>query len=125
MFQDQFDLNSSELSGLREICIFVVLFYIKAWYQAPSAVRAPQCDLTLLQQLIVYSKSNKKIAEAALAKLVRHLWYLTPETAALGFFDPDVPLEVKLKMSQVIKSKEGSGRDVKKITIPQKNTKNY
>lgn len=120
LFRDQFALKPKEINGLREICIFIVLFYIKAWFQSPSAVRAPQADLELLQALIRFSDVNSEIANAALSKVTGHLWYLTQETVALGFFDKQVSNEVKVKMCEALKSTKSTGRDLKRITIMKK-----
>lgn len=39
---------------------------------------------------------------AAVGKFRNHLWYLTPETAAIGFFDSNVPIGIKTKMGTAI-----------------------
>jgi len=36
-------------------------------------------------------------------KLCGHLWYLSPETAALAFFDTNLTIETKIKMVESIK----------------------
>lgn len=80
-------------------------------------IKAPQCDLTLLQDLIRYLESNTKIAKAALAKLTGHLWYLTEKTVAFGFFDKEVSQEVKIKMREAMDSPKSAGHDLNRITI--------
>lgn len=123
LFRDQFPLKSPEITGLREICLFVVLFYVQAWFVAPSAIQAPQSDLNLLQDLIKYSKSNSKISKAAVSKLAAHLWYLTPETVAFGFFDQNVSRDVKIKMCEAMESKQGNGQHSKRITLKEQEYK--
>lgn len=123
LFRDQFTLKRTEIEGLREICVFVVLFYVKAWFQAPSAVAAPQCDLNLLQELIKYLESNVKIAKAALSKLTGHLWYLTEKTVAFGFFDKKVPREVKIKMRDAMENRSSTGLDLNRIKFKEREYK--
>ncbi|XP_044592956.1 uncharacterized protein LOC123270876 [Cotesia glomerata] len=57
IFRDQFHLSPREIKSLRQVCIFVILFYIEAWYTATSAILAPHKDLELMKNLIL----NKKI----------------------------------------------------------------
>lgn len=44
MFRDQFYLSSREIKSLRQVCIFVILFHIEAWYTT-SAILALNKDL--------------------------------------------------------------------------------
>lgn len=112
IFQEQFTLKARENNGLREICIFLVMFYVRAWFTAPSAIKAPYQDLTFIQRLVTnLSQQTKdriideKISRAAAYKFEGHLWYLSEELAALAFFDDAVPFEMKSKMANSIKKK--------------------
>lgn len=86
IFRNEFNLTRQELQGLRDICIFIVKIYIKAWYNAPLACKAPFQDLMFLKDLHFYNKINEKISQATTKKFCSHLWYLTEETVALAFF---------------------------------------
>lgn len=108
-------MKESEIKGLRDICIFIILFYIKSWFQAASAIQAPQTDLTLLQNLIKFRTANVKVADAAISKVLGHLWYLTEETAAIAYFDEGVPKAVKIKMRDAMKSVTDAQVDLKRI----------
>lgn len=119
LFKDQLKLKPKEVNGLRDICVFIVIFYLESWFYAPSAIRAPHQDLRLLQELIRYRKINSNIADAALVKLRGHLWYLSEHLAALSFFDETVPYETKLKMAHSIKERAGTTIVVKRIQIEQ------
>jgi len=57
MFRRQFKLTKKEEKGIADICQFTVHLYIKAWFQAPSAVLAPRIDLQLIKNLTVTRKS--------------------------------------------------------------------
>lgn len=102
MFRGQFRLLARELKGLRDVCIFVIRFYIKAWFTAPLAIQAARHDLTLLQELIQYSAFHETICRAALSKLVNHFSYLSEDIILLSLFDDGVPVETKVEIISAI-----------------------
>lgn len=95
MFKDQFKLTKRELKAITEICVFVVIIYVKYWFQAPVASSAPRNDLWLLKNLKSFENINKNMSKKALTKLLGHLWYLSEELVALAFFDDEVSFESK------------------------------
>ena len=103
IFRDAFRLTKQEKKGLFDICIFIVFIYIKAWYTSPLAVRAPSHDLNFIKILYKFKSIDTVAAEMALYKFINHLWYLSPEAAALAFFDEKVSVEIKRKMVQKLK----------------------
>ena len=96
MFQDQLILTTKERQCLKEISLFSVLIYLKAWITAPIAATAPYNDLNLLKYIRQYH--NKNIAESAESKFGSHLWYLSEELVGLALFDTTVPLTTKRLM---------------------------
>ncbi|XP_076298843.1 uncharacterized protein LOC143217957 [Lasioglossum baleicum] len=118
LFRKEFTLTSKEVTGIRDICIFLANLYLKAWIRAPFAIEAPRQDLEFLQNLYAYHQ-NEIISCTALKKLINHLWYLAPETAALSCFDSAVPHETKIHMVEAMNaSAENDGKDsIKKFTI--------
>lgn len=108
LFQEQFSLSRTEASGLRHICIFIVLVYIKAWYCAPSAIQAPRQDLEFMKDLLNYKKINKNISEVASKKFSNHLWYLSEQLICLSLFDNNVSAEIKLKLIESIQKKKSN-----------------
>lgn len=122
LFKSQFFKNSRssrDVTALRHICTFIILFYVEIWFTAPRAIRAPQHDLLLMQKLIQFREVNAAASDAALSKVKRHLWYLTGELAALALFDPSVSVEIKLKMVTAIKQRESSNVDVTRIELSE------
>lgn len=117
LFKDQFHLQPRELNGLRHICIFIVLFYVKSWFTAPSAIKAPKHDLELLQNLIKYKKINADVSNAASLKLSGHLWYLSEDLSALSLFDDTVSLQTKEKIIHALKEREGTDIVPKRVSI--------
>ena len=101
-FRNVYPLSSSDLKSCREICIFLVKFYIKIWFNAPHAAKAPQEDLQMLKSIHLFEKQDREISTAVFEKLSLHLWYLVPETAALAFFDDEIPSVRKNLMVQAL-----------------------
>jgi hypothetical protein len=111
LFRDQFKLTAKEFSGITDICIFIVTTYIKAWFTAPIAVKAPNHDFEFLKQLINYKNVDSAISDIAVNKMLNHLWYLNPQNIALAFFDDEVSLEVKREMIKGMAETETSRND--------------
>lgn len=99
LFRNQFSMSSSELHSLRDICLFLVLIYVKPWFNATNSSMAPNQDLTLVKNLVEYKKIDSDLANAALSKLLNHLWYLNSEQVVFGLFDPTLPPQVKVNMA--------------------------
>lgn len=102
LFRDQFELKKHEISCMRDICVFLVRLYVKAWFTAPFAIEAPYGDFLFLKSLIDYKIINAKVSEAAVKKFVGHLWYLSPEIVTFSLFDLNVPFNCKKTMSEKI-----------------------
>ena len=104
MFKGQFQLTPTDESGLKAICMFTVCIYIKVWFTAGVALSAPRIHLQLLKDLNRYQDKNHVTANAALRKILGHLWYLSEELVALAFFDDQVPNETKRKMVSALQN---------------------
>ena len=72
LFRKQFRMTPREEKGLRDLSIFFVRFYVKAWTCAPSATKAPQNDLILLQSLVSCEKIHPEISASTSKN-----WHLT------------------------------------------------
>lgn len=123
LFRNQFKLTNSEMKGVRQVCVFVIKFYVKIWFSATSAITAPNNDLKLMQELISYNKINPLVSKNASEKMAKHLWYLSEELAALSLFDMNVSLEIKKKIVTALKSNEGTLINKKRFQIKDKNFK--
>jgi hypothetical protein len=51
LFHAQFKKTAAEERSIRDIAIFSVVVYLKAWITAPIAVDAPMNDFTLMANL--------------------------------------------------------------------------
>lgn len=98
MFRDQFNISKIELNGIRDVCIFLILIYIKAWFRSNLSIEAPNNDIQFIQASIAYSQTDPTISDIIIEKFSNHLWYLASESIGLSFFDENVSNEEKTKM---------------------------
>jgi len=111
MFRAQFKLTPAEQRGLRDVCVFAVRVYLKAWISAPQASGAPYSDLLLLKTLIDYSSIHSDISKSTSLKFSNHLWYLSQELVSLAFFDRRVSSSTKRLMVSAMQSEENQDQD--------------
>lgn len=74
-----------------------------------------------VQKLLEYENIDQKVALVSLKKFCGHLWYLSPETAALAFFDINVPLSEMKKMVEALNTIDTGEYTVNRFTIDIKN----
>lgn len=98
IFRDQCEMTEKERIAIRDTSIFIVLLYVEAWFTVPLASLAPNHDLKFLKKLYSYNSIDKDISTVTLNKFRNHLWYLSPETAAMSFFDETLSVTVKRNM---------------------------
>jgi len=117
MFRQQFKLTTREEIGLRDVCVFAVRVYLRAWISAPLAASAPYNDFNLLKTLLNYATIHAAISEAASRKLAMHLWYLSEDLVSLAFFDSQVPLTTKRSMVRALREVEGEEDPSKRTNV--------
>lgn len=80
----------------REVYVFVVSIFVI------RADKAPNQDLLIIKELQKYSKIDSVISKTTLNKFQNQLWYsyLTPEVAAMAFFDDELSCQDKNKMKK-------------------------
>lgn len=98
ILREVFELSEKEKNGLYNICLFIVIIYIKYWYAAPLAIKAPNNDLNLVKDLFEYKVIDLNTAESSLKKFSIHLWYLNEELCAMSLFDNDMTISTKKKI---------------------------
>ena len=121
LFRKQFLLDTEDSLKYRDVCIFIVKIYVQSWFRATSAIHAPKQDLEFLKQLYDYKSIDENVSNAGLNKFQGHLWYLTPELAALAFFDVTVSNAEKLKMIKALESDCSTFVYNKKVIANDKN----
>lgn len=116
LFRGQFNITKREEHGIRDICIFTVVIYIKNWFQSAVANYAPLNDLNLLKDLVNYKTVNEIFADKALKKIKNHLWYLSETLVGLAFFDERVSDETKTQMVSALQN-DGQEHLKKRTTV--------
>ena len=84
LFAGQLGYSQDMIDKLHSMAQFISLLYVPAWLSAPLAADAPQNDLRLYQTLLQYRVIDRKVADAALGKMRRHMNYLRPEIISLS-----------------------------------------
>lgn len=79
LFRKQYMMTETEETSIRDVCIFVVKYYVKYWFSCTSATIAPRQDLNFIHDMIMYMECEPDVAKAAIAKICNHLWYLSDE----------------------------------------------
>lgn len=87
-----------ELDALRDVNIFIINLYVKAWFNCTKGISAPNQDLKFIKDVIAYSEIDEAISDIVVKRFSTHLWYLSEETIAFAFFDPAVPDREKKNM---------------------------
>lgn len=123
LFRNEFHLDDKDIAALRDVCIFILKFYIKSWYTASVGITAPNNDFQLLKNLIDFEKSNKNMAKAAQCKLLKHLWYMSEELIGLALFDDAVSCDVKERMARAMMERPSLGCYAKRLTLKEKDCK--
>ncbi|KAL4104535.1 hypothetical protein QTP88_019830 [Uroleucon formosanum] len=108
LFREQFRLTVKEETALRNICIFIIRLYIKSWFDAPSAIKAPFQDLTFIKNLLNYIAIDKDTSQIAIKKFCSHLWYLSAELCGFAFFDEAVSIDTKRKMVKALNNEKST-----------------
>lgn len=128
LFRSQFRLTSHEQHGIKDICIFLLRLYIKAWFCCPNAAEAPLQDLNFLKDLYSYKDTHEVLSSKALTKFCGHLWYLTSESIALAFFDERVPFVTKTELVKAMEREQDNDDifdNTKRVIIQQKDIATY
>jgi len=120
MLRSQFSLTAREERGLRDICIFAVRIYLKAWIRAPLATCAPFNDLQLMKSLLEYSSINTAISKVTSEKLSKHMWYLSEHLVCLAFFDSAVSTQTKQNMVAALNMEELNVPDSKVLPVEKR-----
>lgn len=98
LFRFQFKLTARQKKGFAEFNAFVVVYYIKVWFECPISVNAARLDLQFINDMIDFIEKDKKLATAIVSKFSGHLWYLSEECMGMAFFDKNISSYEKRKM---------------------------
>lgn len=104
------------LQHLGDFCVFVAKHYVRSWYTASSAASAAREDLSLLQRL--EDEPDKRVKEAGIRTLSRHLWYFSEITIGLTIFDEKVSADEKREFVLKMRTVEGAKNPPPRIQPP-------
>lgn len=104
MFKSQFHLTAREENAMRDFLVFVIRFYVKAWFTCTKAVEAPYNDMTFLKGICDYETVDKILSVAVSKTFSNHLWYMSSECIAFSLFDSNVPIAQKNEMAKFLSS---------------------
>ena len=101
LFRKQLIMTHAELHGIRDVAIFAVKVYLKAWITAPCSTEAPLNGFTLMRSLLEYPHTTISVATSH--KLGLHLWFISEELVTLALFDSRLLAEEKALMVSAMK----------------------
>lgn len=122
MFQSQFRLTHRENNAMKDFLIFVIRFYVKAWFTSTNAIEALNNDMQFLKKMYEYETIDNKLSAAVVKTFCNHLWYLSSECIAFSLFDPNVTIAGKMRMKQILLSTEQDDEIEKNNRLPMKQT---
>ena len=107
MFSNQIELPHDIRQKLVQYCNFLSKVYVPWWINCNIANKAPQDDLKLVRNIIVWKSVDPIVANSALKATHRHLWYLSENLIPLALFDNSASADLKSKIAkEIIKKKE-------------------
>ena len=116
---NSFPMSDEEKQQVEEISCFIVILYVKAWFQSPLPTAAARNDLAFMVNIMKYRLVTKpRIAMDLLQSSYRHLWYLVPQTIVLALADPDLESSQKERMAVKLHSLERTDIEGGKPAFP-------
>ena len=73
IFREQLHMTEDELSSIKSICLFIVNLYVKMWFEASTAIKAPNNDVEFTKNAIKYRHIDQGVSEKVLKKYLLHL----------------------------------------------------
>lgn len=121
MFASEFQLTKKEKDSLRDICSFIVKFYVKIWFQSTKPIQAPRLDLSFIKDLKAYASVDPDSSSAALIKFRTQSWYLSEELVTLSLFDTCVTDDEKRQIVERLNAQSEPNEESQmfRLIIPQ------
>ena len=83
-----FKVTEEEKTYISEISTFILVFYVKSWFEAPLLTAAARNDLSFMANMMrLKSDGKSKLVFAVMKSCYRHCWYLVPQTVILALAD--------------------------------------
>ena len=87
LLSHHFQLSEEEQEQITKIVTFVLIIYLKSWFEAPLASSAARTDLEFQLKIIKYRLLEPKAAFTTLQSIRRHHWYVTGQMVPLALVD--------------------------------------
>ena len=102
-----FKMSEDEKVKVVEVSKYVLLFYVKHWFESPLPTAAARNDLTFMVKILKYRQMVKpSITFSIMQSCYRHLWYLVPQTVVFALADPGLADSQKERMAKKLHSQE-------------------
>ena len=100
-----FKLSETEKEQVVEVSNYILIFYIKHWFESPLPAVAARNDLSFMVNILKYRQLIKPSTTfSILQSCRRHLWYLVPQTVVFALVDPGLPDDQKERMAKQLHS---------------------
>ena len=82
---ETFKMSEDEKVKVVEVSKYVLLFYVKHWFESPLPTAAARNDLNFMVKILKYRQMVKpSITFSIMQSCYRHLWYLVPQTVVFA-----------------------------------------
>lgn len=85
LFHEQIELSKDERTGLADVCVFLIRYYLVYWFRCPRPIEKPLQDLTFLKELHVFKADDSDLAHEMILKFINHLWRLSEQNIGFVF----------------------------------------
>ena len=85
-----FKMSEKELNCVMDISVFIVIFYVKIWFQSSFGICAARNDLQFMAHMLKYRLYKPTTAFVVLQNCRRHLWYLCSQLIPLALCDKEL-----------------------------------
>ena len=97
---------------------FILIFYVKHWFESPLPTVAPRSDITFMAKMMRYCLEKPLLAWTVLQSAKRHLWYLTPQLVTLALGDKNLSNEERERMAKILHASPRNHIDMGKPVFP-------
>ena len=98
-----YPMPDAELNKVKTLVEFIIIFYVRAWLEAPLAGTAARSDLTFMKLVrIRYKEEMPTLTFSMMAGCYRQLWYLTAELVVLALVDRGISKEEREELAHAL-----------------------
>ena len=114
-----FKMSEEEKCKIEEICSFVLILYVRAWFESPLPAIAARNDLSFMVKVMRFREvARTKVIWEVMQSCYRHLWYLVPQTVIFALVDDDLPSCQKEAMARKLHDMKREKIEMGKPSFP-------